>query len=293
MYSSIFLNDLTVIDFSIINNQGQLVGGSATLNLEVTGPVDSHEGVVIDFSACKKQIKELIDGEFGFDHKCWVPTNDPNITFTNTVDPVTNESHVALRHGLTGLTISAHADAFSFINDMSGCADIRDFLNEHLAPYQVSNVYLNTSIIPVPHCNTASSVFRYVHGLKYSSSYGCKNIVHGHKSYISGVCDTNNYDVNVANHVISTIASSLDRVIFADAEDLKTNNAEYTVSYTTEERGLMSMTFTQKLIVLETQTTVEHLVEYIRAVFYDQLKAAGITELYVSEGLCKGAKVFI
>lgn len=289
MESSIYFNDLTVIDFSVINSEGQLVGGSATLNLEVAGPVDAQEGVVIDFSAGKKQIKELIDGYGGFDHKCWVNTNDPNMIIEQNYVSGT----VTVKHTLSGLSITAEEDAFAWISDYNGSTDIQTFLNDKMSPYVVSNVALNTAVIPVPRCNTDTHVFRYVHGLKYSTSYGCKNLVHGHKSYISAVVDESGDFYNRAGFTLAGIAKALDGTIFADAEDASADGLTYTVGYETAERGKMTMTFSQKFIVLETQTTVEHLVEYIRARYYDQLKAAGIKELYVSEGLCKGAKVLI
>lgn len=283
MNSSIFFNDLTVIDFSVITTDGRILGGAATLNLEVTGPVDSHEGVVIDFSAGKKQIKALIDGVGGFDHKCWVNVDDPNIVLELREDDMT------VTHRTSGLTITGENDCFAFVTD-EPTLDIEQFLNLNLKPYSVSRVSLNSNVIPVPQANTDSFVFRYVHGLKYSSSYGCKNLVHGHKSYISAVAVEGREAT--ANFVLKAIATDLDGVIFAHSEDVKsTDKGIYTVGYSTPERGPMSMTFIQKFVVLETQTTVEHLVEYIRARYYDQLVASGVKELYVSEGLCKGARV--
>lgn len=283
MESSIFLNDLTVIDYSIVTAQGVILGGAATLNLEVTGPVEAHEGVVIDFSACKKQIKALIDGIGGFDHKCWVNVDDTNVVID------IDAEYTQITHRLSGLNIKAERDAFAFVSN-DPTSDIAEFLNAELAPYIVSNINLNPTIIPVPRANTGSMIFRYVHGLKNSSSYGCKNIVHGHKSWISAVVVDGGQQT--AERVLSGIAADLDGCIFAHAEDLvASEGGVYTLEYATSERGTMSMSFTQKLIVLETQTTVEHIVEYVRARYYDQLKAVGVKELFVSEGLCKGAKV--
>lgn len=300
MESSIFLNDLTVIDYSTITNDGTIIGGSSTLNLEVTGNVDSHEGVVIDFSACKKRIKQFIDGRGGFDHKLWVNLDDPQIVVD--VDGV----YTTVSHRASGLTITAEPDAFAWVG-YTPTQDIADFLNHHLAPYTVSRVALNNDTIPPLHTNTESCEFRYVHGLKNSSSFGCKNLVHGHLSYVSAVVPTNDVLVatnqwlgqppnepTAANLVLRGIAADLNNCIFAHAEDIKsTDGGVYKIAYSTDERGDMSMSFTQKLIVLETQTTVEHIVEYVRARYYDQLKAAGVTELYVSEGLCKGARVTV
>lgn len=283
MESSIFLNDLTVIDYSIITPQGVIVGGAATLNLVISGEVEPHEGVVIDFSACKKQIKKLIDGKGGFDHKCWVNLDDSAIVMDLA------ETYHQITHRSSGLSIKAERDAFAYVSN-DPTVDIAEFLNSHMAPYVVSSVSLNTNIIPSPHINTTPAIFRYVHGLKNSTSYGCKNIVHGHKSWIGAVVAEENQ--GVCDHILRGIATDLDGCIFAHAEDMQsTEGGVYKIGYDTDERGKMSMSFTQKLIVLETQTTVEHIVEYIRARYYDQLKYVGVKELFVSEGLCKGAKV--
>lgn len=284
MESSIFLNDLTVIDYSIITPQGVIVGGAATLNLEVTGPIEPHEGVVIDFSACKKQIKRLIDGVGGFDHKCWINLDDTNIVLD------LDEANTTVTHRLSGLSITAERDAFAWVtNDPT--SDIAEFLNTKLAPYHVSNITLNASVIPCPQANTATHMFRYVHGLKNSSSHGCKNIVHGHKSWIAASVNEG-YPSKTVDLVLNGIATDLNECLFVHAEDLlSSESGTYKVGYTTAERGKMSMSFTQKMVVLETQTTVEHIVEYVRARYYDQLIAVGVKELFVSEGLCKGAKV--
>ncbi|MNC56960.1 hypothetical protein D3C75_1065880 [compost metagenome] len=44
-----------------------------------------------------------------------------------------------------------------------------------------------------------------------------------------------------------------------------------------------------KFIVLETETTIEHIIEYVAAAFKPQLQSLKATRLYVSEGLSKGA----
>lgn len=286
MNSTIFINDLTLIDFSIINPQGLIVGASARLNLELTGAVDGHEGVVIDFSAAKKQIKELIDGSEGFDHKCWVNLSDPNIIVTDDL----GTGKVTVTHAISKFSVSARADAFAWIDDFEGTQSITKFLNEKLRPVVVSKVSLNTAVVPAPFCNTETHVFRYVHGLKNSSSYGCKNIVHGHKSYLQATA--HDPDSLMVQYKLKEIAQWLDGAIFAQEEDLgPSDGIVYQIKYSTDERGPMAMKFTQKLIVLETQTTVEHLVEYVAARFHDDLVQAGITSIYMSEGLCKGAKV--
>lgn len=289
--STIFFNDMTIIDFSIITTDGMVVGGSVHLSLDVSGAVDGEEGVVVDFSAGKKLIKELIDGVNGFDHKCWVNTTDPNIVIT------TDNGMVTVKHRRGGLSVTAHWAAFSFVG-ANPDADIQTFLNEELAKrglnYTVSNVTLTGLPINVPRADTPAFGFQYVHGLKYSSSYGCKNIVHGHRSFISAsVAEGANMDV--VEKTLISIANDLHNAIFVHTEDIVSvdDAGNYVIGYTTDERGPMSLSVIQKMIFLETQTTVEHIVEYVRARYYDQLKVLGVTQLFVSEGLSKGASVAI
>lgn len=289
--STIFFNDMTIIDFSIVTTDGMLVGGSAQLSLDVTGDVDSEEGVVIDFSQGKELIKQWIDGEGGFDHKCWVNTTDPNVVIT------TDNGMVTVKHRRGGLSVTAHWDAFTFVG-ANPEQDIEQFLNDKLEEAGigciVKNVTLSFEPINVPRADTAACGFRYVHGLKYSSSYGCKNIVHGHKSFISASVHEG-ADLSVVEKVLMGISTDLHNAIFVHTEDVSYVDEVgcYTISYTTKERGMMSMTAIQKMIFLETQTTVEHIVEYIRARYYDQLKVVGVNQLFVSEGLSKGASVTI
>jgi hypothetical protein len=44
----------------------------------------------------------------------------------------------------------------------------------------------------------------------------------------------------------------------------------------------------QKVIILETETTLEHIAEYINAKYYDVLHEAGVTKFIVSSGLLNG-----
>lgn len=71
--SSMFLRNVTCIDHAFVDNRGFIEGGSFHQEIIVTGEVDEHEQVVVDFSSVKKQIKAIIDAkETGFDHKLWI-----------------------------------------------------------------------------------------------------------------------------------------------------------------------------------------------------------------------------
>ena len=84
--STMFLNDLTVVDHAYIDDNGCIVGGSFNPCFEVSGTPDAVEKVVVDFSTIKHDLKEMIDrhnfvfSKNGFDHKVWIIEGYSNVS---------------------------------------------------------------------------------------------------------------------------------------------------------------------------------------------------------------------
>jgi hypothetical protein len=149
----------------------------------------------------------------------------------------------------------------------------------------------NTTNIHVPNDNLRSHAkpFRYVHGLKDSTSYGCNNIAHGHGSFITA-------DKNPSN-ILQDIADDLDNTVFIRSDNIAkfSQVAEIvdtiSIQYTTS-RGPFSMILStphHKVVILNTETTVEYLAQYVKTKYGAQMKDLGITYFCISEGLSKGA----
>lgn len=315
--STIFINEPTVVDHSFIDRQGRIVGGSVNPTFLVTGEVSADENVVLDFSKAKARIKALIDDpDNGFDHKCWVVQGFSKIIYvrdTISGEHINDWDYLASAQDpnrpiavhTASLYIQAPKSAFRFVtytgylvmNNQPQPRNVNAYivpameqwLNANMPTFSVE-VKMREHAIPVTP-DRSVHLFRYVHGLKHSSSWGCQNIAHGHLSFI----DVDAQHQEAASTVLGSIARDLDETIFISAENFVQDEYFINISYESQTRGPFTMgiskTAAQKFVVLETETTIEHIIEFVAARYKTQLKSIGATHLYVSEGLSKGAQL--
>lgn len=310
MSSSIFFNEPTVIDHSFIAGDGGCYGGSVNPSFIVTGAVDPQENVVLDFSSGKKRIKEWIDDNTnGFDHKCWIVrgvSNFDSVYAVETKESIYDWDYLAsdqdpdriLTVSTRRLIITAPKSAFRFALNDAKLAEVYPAIRAEMKAYLEAkmpefsfDVEMRAS--PVPSTVESHQLFRYVHGLKNSSSWGCQNIAHGHLSFIDVVTPAGT-DLEFKANVVRSIARSLDNTIFISAENYTKTEYFHEIRYQSQSRGEFSMEMPvarpfHKFVVLETETTIEHIIEYVAAAYKTQLKSLNATRIYVSEGLSKGA----
>ncbi len=303
--STMFLNNISVVDHAYIDDQGRVCGGSFNPNFIVSGTPDPTEKVVVDFSTVKKDIKHSIDMHLenvysnGFDHKLWVIEGfsltdkfvaDGDVVYIET--PVMKltlpRNAVKFITKIRGLTPSYKLDYIAYAFASHVYHDLEaTYPNIQIEVQCINTVDEHTTF------NTKTRSFNYVHGLKDSTSYGCQNIAHGHRSFIQ--VDT---DDAVAYYNLMAVADALDNTVFVRQENIveQTGNT-VKIEYTTG-RGLFMMqldTNAHKVVVLPTETTVEFLASYIKREFGSKLIGEGThgypksTKLFVSEGLSKGA----
>jgi 6-pyruvoyl-tetrahydropterin synthase len=303
--STMFLNDVTVIDLAILDADGIIGGYSVRPRFWVTGNIDPNEGVVVDFSTIKKQIKGLIDHkEFGYDHKLVIGKNAHHY-----VNAAGAEDWIGIKSNSVEASVPRNAvklcdnaedpydlDAFSL--------ELAAFLEQKFAEeygmelefrvtLDVEFEYINNSDIAGSLC--------YSHGLKSSTSWGCQNIAHGHFSFIQFLPGQNHgpddiIDYEGALALMREIEEEYGAAVFIFSENVQlVTESAITVGYETE-RGKFSAKYqksSNKLIVIDTETTIEFLVAEIGNKYREQILATGYGAVAVSEGLTKGAVLFL
>ncbi|MCW8092224.1 6-carboxytetrahydropterin synthase [Alteromonas sp. ASW11-130] len=174
----LFVNDLTVMDFSYLCHERGMVGESWIVDVILDGDLN-EESMVQDFSIVKKNLKRLID-EY-VDHKLLVPAEHTATTVINSGD----ESEVEVRFQSADkhqIMLRCPAEAYAFIySDAVTKVSVGDYLKEIIAthlPDNVDNITLNlrTEVIDVPY-------YHYTHGLKKHDG-NCQRIAHGHRSRV-------------------------------------------------------------------------------------------------------------
>lgn len=303
MKKTMFLNNVTAIDHAYIDDRGLVIGGSFTPKMLVAGKVDEKENVVVDFSGVKKSLKAIIDAKYsGFDHKLWIIEGWSECTWIKKPD-------LSVVVTTPYMTIEAPADAFKFVRSDKKYADVTPYisssmdhiereLNEEMKMIYPKvdleiGVVFEEEFTGAMSMNTDKVPFRYVHGLKDSSSWGCQNIAHGHYSYLAAAAR----DTFSANLLLRKIASVLDGKMFIWRDNVNYKpEGGLDVTYETE-RGFFKISTSKDYelyhtIVIPTETTVEHLADYIEQRWHAELTKCGVYALFVSEGLNKGAVAF-
>jgi hypothetical protein len=168
------------------------------------------------------------------------------------------------------------------------------FLNEL---YPNINIKVSVSLDEecyVPNDSVDVVEFRYIHGLKNSSSWGCQNIGHGHLSFIA-------FEYNDSQTIkgfdwdtlleLEDVFTDLHNVFIFD-ENIISSDPEYTtISYETE-RGTFFASYKNScynIIVMNKETTIENILDWFVEQYSGKLSLLDVQNVYISEGLQKGS----
>ena len=174
--STLFVNRLTVVDFSLLDPERGLLGESWIADILLEGTLDP-QGMVLDFARVKRQVKEVIDRHF--DHRLLLPGGYPGTKLAVEGDRCRLEFEMSsgerIRH-------DSPCGAVTVIDaDRVTPATVSGAVIERLKPAlpgNVSRIELNLSVEPAE-----GACYQYSHGLRHHDG-NCQRIAHGHRSRI-------------------------------------------------------------------------------------------------------------
>jgi len=175
--ATLFVENLTVVDFSYLHAQRGMVGESWIVDLELSGDLDAT-GMVFDFGLIKKKVKHLVDDHA--DHCLLVPTDSTLLTLHPQDD-----GHVRLEWRYGGGEIHLQAPQQSIV-PLPGAEISRAALTDHLLALiraEVPDNVVEARLVLRDEDTGTAPFYHYSHGLRKHDG-NCQRIAHGHRSSI-------------------------------------------------------------------------------------------------------------
>ncbi len=273
----LFVERLTVIDFSFLDPRRGMVGESWIMDVELEGELDP-QGMVFDFSDVKKTIKNWVDKEL--DHKLVVPGasggyyrntdhGSGSLTFRlddgHQIQHVGPATSVAVLKRLSSITPNAVA--------------------KYIETQLKSILPKNISRIKVKLCaeKIAGHFYHYTHGLQKHQG-NCQRIAHGHRSKIQIEVDgerAQKWEKHWAGLFRDIYIGTRSHVVPASA-------GNYTRFEYLAEQGLFAIELpTKYCYFVDTETTVEFIAKHIADEMAELTTGSIIVRAF--EGVGKGA----
>lgn len=175
--ATLFVENLTVLDFSYLHAKRGMVGESWVVDLELSGELD-QQSMVLDFGRIKKAVKKALDETA--DHKLLVPAEADNleishpeegrltVTWRYAAGEIQMRAPVCSVLSVPGVELSKGALTL-YLMDV-----VRDAVPDSVGEVLVTLREEETGTAPFYH---------YSHGLKKHDG-NCQRIAHGHRSRI-------------------------------------------------------------------------------------------------------------
>lgn len=177
MNHSLFVDHLCSLDVSLLDPEFGLIGNSYHVNIHLSGPLD-NQGMILDFSEVKREIKRLID--LSADHTLLIPKKSRNLEVMDRVHEVYIKYY--FKNRIQSLTLQAPEDSVTWLESTDITTPlIADYLVKFVQnhwPY--SHLSLN---ITLEEEQIKGASYCYSHGLRQHLG-NCQRIAHGHRSKI-------------------------------------------------------------------------------------------------------------
>lgn len=273
--TSLFVEQLTVIDCSYLDAVRGLVGESWIVDIELIGDLDD-QSMVLDFGEVKRRLKLAIDGSV--DHTLVVPRRAAELSLVERADKVEllfRSDQGAFEHLSPAVAISL-VDAAT-IDTAAVIAYLKPRLVQVL-PANVSELRLQ-----LRNERIEGAYYHYTHGLKKHRGH-CQRIAHGHRSHIEIRVD----GTRAAQLEAELAARWLDIYLGSDEDIVARGNGRLRYAYDAPEGRFEIALPEARVECMQGDTTVERIAEWI-AQLPRSAAVSGELEVRAYEGVMKGA----
>lgn len=275
----LFVENLSVIDFSFLDSERGVVGESWIVDIELVGSLD-EQGMVFDFGKVKKQIKQFIDAEV--DHRLLVPLTSPGCS----TDLVNDE--LLIKFPLVAGGIISHqspSDAVLLVDTQvieanSIASDLQARIKTIL-PDNVTVVLVNLRNEAID-----GAYYHYTHGLQKHLGQ-CQRIAHGHRSQIEIQVEGERNQQMEAQWA-TRLQDSYIATACHITEEFELNGIAHTSMAYTAQQGYFAISLpSTKVFTMPMESTVENLANYFADIISQENRVNVLVKAY--EGVAKGA----
>ncbi|MAM86909.1 6-carboxytetrahydropterin synthase [Allohahella sp. A8] len=257
----LFVDDLTVLDFSYLHPGRGIVGESWIVDIELAGELDA-QGMVFDFGHVKKLLKQSIESTI--DHKLVIPEQLQYLDVEHYDEGETARTDVSatLADGsLVRLSCPAEAIVILPLADIQ-IDTVVPLLKQQLQAALPPNVkelslYLREEVIQGPY-------YHYTHGLKKHEG-DCQRIAHGHRSRIEIYSDGRRSQLTEYQWAKRWKDIYLGHSEDVVSEEVHNGRKHIVFEYESSQGRFRLVIGEHSVYMLETETTVECIAEHIAA----------------------------
>lgn len=276
----LFVDSLTVIDFSYLHPERGLLGESWLLDIELEGSLD-QQGMVLDFGEIKRQVKQTVDADY--DHKLLMPIRHTGIQ----INEKNQYCNVSFRdHSRKIIFHSGPASATCLLDVAEITPDtLARAIEQRLQPILPDNV--STVTVHLRTEKRGGAYYHVSHGLKYHIG-NCQRIAHGHRSYIEIYKDDER-----SSKLEADWAERWRDIYIGTRADLEKEYQRdgvtfYCFGYRSEQGQFKLELPRENCYLIDTDSTVENLAQHIIEILSKEYPESSI-KVRLYEGVGKGA----
>lgn len=272
----LFVDNLTNVDFSYLDDQRGLVGETWLASVLLDGGLD-QTSMIWDFGLVKKVLRNWLDDQL--DHRLLVPIQSQRLNYEIIDDRISlswrfaNDQVLSMEAPIEAVAL---IDA-EHINEQTASAWSLKQLSSHF-PENLEHIQLNFEAEDIN-----GAYYHYSHGLKKHDG-NCQRIAHGHRSRLQIWRDGSR-----DNDLESSWAESWSDIYIASEEDLVSNKQGQMHFAYDAPQGHFELTLPESVCyMMANDTTVECIAAHIAQMLHSDNPTSSIT-VKAFEGLHKGA----